>query len=39
MHKVHCVLFDNHHFLPTKYCPIELEMSLNPTTTDWLGQG
>ena len=39
MHKVHCALFDNYHFLPTKYCPLELEMSLNPTTTDWLGQG
>ena len=39
MHKVHCALFDDHHFLPTKYCPLELEMSLNPTTTDWLAQG
>ena len=36
MHKVHCALFDNHMFLPVKYAPLELEMSLNPTTTDWL---
>ena len=39
MHKVHCALFDDFHYLPTKYCPLELEMSLNPTAADWLSQG
>jgi hypothetical protein len=36
MHKVHCALFDNFHFLPCKWCPLELEMSLNLVTQDWL---
>ena len=36
MHKVHTSLTNSGRFLPCRYMPLELEMSLNPTTTDWL---
>ena len=39
IHKVHASLFNSGRFLPTRYMPLELEMSLNPVVSDWLTGG
>ena len=39
MHKVHVSLFSSGKLLPTRYAPLELELSLNPTVTDWVAGG
>jgi hypothetical protein len=39
MHKVHVSLFNGHHFLPTRFAPLELEMSLSSNPADWLRTG
>ena len=39
LHKVHVSLFNSGKLLPTRYMPLELEMSLNSTVTDWLNPG
>lgn len=36
IHKVHVSLFNSGRYLPLRYMPLELEMSLNSTVTDWL---
>jgi hypothetical protein len=36
LHKVHVSLFNSGKLLPTRYMPLELEMSLNSTVGDWL---
>ena len=36
LHKVHVSLFNSGKLLPTRYMPLELEMSLNSTVADWL---
>jgi hypothetical protein len=36
MHKVYTSLFSSGKLLPTRYAPLELEVSLNPTASDWL---
>jgi len=36
MHKVYTSLFSSGKLLPTRYAPLELEVSLNPTVSDWL---
>ena len=39
MHKVHCSLFNSSRYLPSRYMPLELEMSLNSVVSDWLTAG
>ena len=36
IHKVHVSMFNCGKYLPTRYMPLELEMSLNSTVADWL---
>ena len=36
MRKMHLCAFNSRHYWPTRYAPLELEMSLNPVVTDWL---
>ena len=36
IHKVHCSLFNSGKLLPTRYMPLELEMTLNTSVADWL---
>ena len=36
MHKLHLSLFSSGKMLPTRFAPLELEASLNPTVSDWL---
>ena len=39
IHKVHASLFNSQRYLPCRYMPLELEMSLNPVVSDWLTAG
>ena len=36
IHKVHVSMFNSGKYLPVRYMPLELEMTLNNTVTDWL---
>jgi len=36
IHKLYTSLFSSQRYLPTRYMPLELEMSLNATVSDWL---
>ena len=36
IHKMHVSMFNSGKLLPTRYMPLELEMSLNSTVADWL---
>jgi hypothetical protein len=36
IHKMHLSLFSSGKLLPTRYAPLELEMTLNSQTSDWL---
>jgi hypothetical protein len=36
IHKVYVSMFSSGKLLPTRYAPLELECSLNPTASDWL---
>ena len=37
MHKMHLSIFSSGKLLPTRYAPMELEMTLNSQVSDWLG--
>jgi len=39
MHRLYLSMFNQSKMLPTRYAPLELEVSVNPVTTDWLGTG
>jgi hypothetical protein len=36
IHKVHVSMFNSGKYLPVRYMPLELEMTLNSTAADWL---
>ena len=36
MHKMYLSMFSSGKMLPTRYAPLELEISVNPVTSDWL---
>ena len=39
MHRMYLSLFSSGKMLPTRYCPLELEITLNNTVSDWLDSG